>query len=79
MGCPILWKSQLQGEIALSLTEADYTGLSYGLQDAIPVINLLKEWKDKGLPVATTITTKIVCTVFEDNSGALEMAFVHKY
>ena len=29
MGCPIVWKSQLQMEIALSSTESEYTGLSY--------------------------------------------------
>ena len=28
MGCPIMWKSQLQTEIALSSTESEYTGLS---------------------------------------------------
>ena len=28
-GCPLLWKSQLQTEIALSTTESEYTGLSY--------------------------------------------------
>ena len=28
-GCPLLWKSQLQTEIALSSTESEYTGLSY--------------------------------------------------
>lgn len=30
-GCPIVWKSQLQTEIALSSTESEYTGLSYAL------------------------------------------------
>ena len=30
-GCPIIWKSQLQMEIALSSTESEYTGLSYAL------------------------------------------------
>ena len=29
MLCPIVWKSQLQTEIALSSTESEYTGLSY--------------------------------------------------
>ena len=26
MGCPVVWKSQLQHEIALSSTETEYTG-----------------------------------------------------
>ena len=42
-GCPILWKSQLQTEINLSSTESEYTGLSYALRDAIPVMNLFNE------------------------------------
>lgn len=33
--CPLLWKSQLQTEIAMSFTESEYTGLSYALRDAI--------------------------------------------
>jgi len=44
-GCPITWKSQLQGEITLSSTELEYTGLSYALREAIPVMELLKEMK----------------------------------
>jgi hypothetical protein len=45
MGCLIIWKSQLQTEIALSSTKSEYTGLSYALRDAIPLMNLLKEMK----------------------------------
>jgi hypothetical protein len=30
-GYPIIWKTQLQTEIALSSTESEYTGLSYKL------------------------------------------------
>jgi ribosomal protein S17E len=42
-GCTVLWKSQMQTEIALSSTESEYTGLSYALRDAIPIMELLKE------------------------------------
>jgi hypothetical protein len=72
-GCPLLWKSQLQTEIALSTTESEYTGLSYALRDAIPIMELLKELKRNGYPI-TTAKAKVHCKVFEDNSGALEMA-----
>ena len=41
-GCPIVSKSQLQTEIALSTTEAEYTGLSYALREAISLMELLK-------------------------------------
>ena len=34
-GCPLIWKSQLQTEIALSSTESAYTGLSYALCEAM--------------------------------------------
>ena len=77
-GCPLLWKSQLQTEIALSSTESEYTGLSYALRDAIPIMELLKEFKQRKIPV-TTAVAKVHCDVFEDNSGALEIARIHKY
>jgi hypothetical protein len=76
-GCPIVWKSQLQTEIALSSTESEYTGLSYALREAIPLMELLKEIGKSGVKVSAK--ADIHCKVFEDNSGALEMAKVHKY
>ena len=33
--CPIMWKLQLKGEIALSSTESEYIWISYGLRDVI--------------------------------------------
>ncbi|KAI2512304.1 hypothetical protein MHU86_2180 [Fragilaria crotonensis] len=69
--CPLLWKSQLQTEVALSSTESEYTGLSYALRDAIPIMELLKEMKERGYPVSTT-QAQVHCRVFEDNSGALK-------
>jgi hypothetical protein len=77
-GCPLLWKSQLQTEIAMSSTESEYTGLSYALRDAIPIMELLKEMKKRGYPIESS-QAKVHCKVFEDNSGALEMAKIHKY
>ena len=77
-GCPVTWKSQLQTEIALSSTESEYTGLSYALREAIPIIELLKEMKGNGYDIKST-QPKVHCRVFEDNSGALEIAKVHKY
>ena len=77
-GCPIVWKSQLQTEIALSTTESKYTGLSYALRSAIPIMQQLDEMQSFGFPIRTA-KTKVHCKVFEDNSGALEIAKVHKY
>ena len=78
MGCLIMWKSQLQMEIALSSTESEYTGLSYALCETIPMMELLKEMRLTGLPV-TPANADMHCQVFEDNSGAIKMAQVHKY
>jgi hypothetical protein len=77
-GVPITWKSQLQTEIALISTESEYTGLSYALREAIPIMHLIKEMKMMGFPI-TGANAKMHCKVFEDNSGALEIAKVHKY
>jgi len=68
----------LQGEISLSSTESEYNGLSYALHDAITIMNLLQEMKDLGFPITAT-QANIHCKVFEDNSGALEMASITKY
>ena len=72
-GCPLIWKSQLQTEITLSSTESEHTGLSYAMHEVIPIINLLKEMDSKGFPILEQKST-ITCAVFEDNSGAIEMA-----
>ena len=77
-GCPLLLKSQMQTEIALSSTESEYTGMSYGLREVIPITELMNEMKKHAFPVSTT-PPKVRCRVFEDNSGALEMATTHKY
>ena len=78
MGCPIVWKSQLQTEIALSSTESEYTGLSYALRETIPIMELLNEMHKHGFPVIKE-KARVHCRVFEDNSGAIEMARVHKF
>ena len=70
-------KSQLQTEIALSTTEAEYTGISYALREVIPLMELLKEMKEKGFDVLDH-KVKVYCRVIEDNSGAIEMTVVHK-
>ena len=77
-GCPIIWKSQMQTEIALSSTESEYMGLSYALREAIPIMGILKEMQMHGFSIGST-KASIHCKVFEDNSGALEMAKTHKY
>jgi hypothetical protein len=76
-GCPLIWASKLQGETALSTTEAEYISLSTALRETIPMMNLLEEFCDHKL-VDARITPKVYCKAFEDNSGAFEMARMHK-
>jgi hypothetical protein len=77
-GIPIAWKSSLQQEISLSSTESEITGLSYALREAIPIIELLREMKSLGYDINTD-KTQVHCKVFEDNSGAVEIARHHKF
>ena len=77
-GCPIIWKSQLQNECTLSSTESEYTGLSYALREVIPLMELMKEMKRYGFGIDDA-KAKVHCKVFEDNSGAIEIARVHKF
>ena len=77
-GCPIVWASKLQTQVALSTTEAEYIALSTALRDTIPLMELVKELRENGFDYTATQPT-IHCKVFEDNSGALEIATVHKF
>ena len=72
-GCPIMWASKLQTEIALSTTEAELISLSTALRDVIPLMNLMNEMHDQRI-IPTSYKPKIYCKAFEDNSGALEIA-----
>jgi len=76
-GCTLLWSSRLQGECALSSTESEILSLSAATREVIPLMNLLNEIKSKGL-IDKAETPTVHCRVFEDNSGALEIARVPK-
>ena len=86
-GCPILWVSRLQTEVALSTTEAEYITLSQAMHDLIPFMNLVEDVSlilniDYTIPEVqyknTKTTSNISADVYEDNSGALELAKVPK-
>ena len=72
-GCPIHWASKLQTQIALSTTEAEYIALSQSLREAIPVMQLVREMREKHI-INIDDKAKIYCRCFEDNVGALELA-----
>ena len=42
-GCPLIFKSKLQTEIALSTLEAEYIALSQSMRELLPLRNLLQE------------------------------------
>ncbi len=72
-GCPLIWASRLQTEIALSTTESEYISLSTSLRDVIPLMNLIEELRKAGFDYSP-MKPRIYCKAFEDNSGALELA-----
>ena len=76
-GCPLLWGSKLQTEVALSSNESEYIALSQALREVTYLIELTKELKAAGFNFIDSPPI-IKCKAFEDNNGALEMATVHK-
>jgi len=70
--CPVIWKSKLQTEIALSTTKAEYIALSTALRETIPIIHFLRKISTV-MDVAECGKT-MKCTIFEDNNSTLEMA-----
>ena len=75
-GCPIIWASKLQTHVATSTTMAEYIALSLALRDVIPTMELMDELKDCGYDLISTKPI-VYCKVFENNSGALEIACSH--
>jgi hypothetical protein len=72
-GCPVIWASKLQTQVALFTTEAEYIAMSQSLRDILPIMFLVQEICNKGFQVICT-KPYVYCKVFEDNSGALELA-----
>ncbi|KAL7526402.1 hypothetical protein ACHAWF_008462 [Thalassiosira exigua] len=71
--CPVLWRSSLQTEIALSTMEAEYVALSTAMKDLLPLVDLVKEIAGRwSLPVRGK--TGFHVRVHEDNAGALTLA-----
>ena len=72
-GCPIVWSSKLQTDVAGSTMEAEYNALSMAMKDVIPLQELFKSVGHSiGLDDETRSTFKT--TVWEDNMGCLKLA-----
>ncbi len=71
--CPVLWKSKMQAEIALSTMEAKYIALSTSCQDLFLLIDITKKLC-KALQVETMQTrSQMHIKIHEDNIGALTL------
>ena len=75
---PLHWSSRLQSIIALSTTEAEFVALSEATREITPYLNFLKEVYSR-LPDLPLATSQPVCTLFEDNKGAIALATVNRY
>jgi hypothetical protein len=74
--CPILWKSKLQTEIALSTMEAEYVALSTSCQDLFSLIDVTKE-----ICLVFSLDehvfrehARLCIKIHEDNVGALTLS-----
>ncbi|KAI2507330.1 hypothetical protein MHU86_7050 [Fragilaria crotonensis] len=70
--CPVIWASKLQTEIALS-TESEYLAISTATREVLPLMELIQEMQENGCGLTAT-TPQLHCRVFEDNTGAVELA-----
>ena len=72
-GVPIMWKSKLQTETALSTMEAEYIALSMAMRELLPLKELIIEvCGESGLHVNDI--TEIHSTIWEDNAGCVILA-----
>ena len=76
-GCPLVWVSKMQTEIALSTAESEYIACSIAMRDVISLMQLMKE-VDKVFPLDQP-TPLIRCNVYEDNESCIAMAKNRKF
>lgn len=72
-GCPIIWKSTLQKEIACSTMESEYIACSTSCRELIPLRSLVKEIS-KAVGISDEELASLHTTIWEDNVGALTLA-----
>ena len=75
--CPLIWKSHLQTEVALSTLEAEYSALSQALCTLLPLKRILTGVADL-ICLPSTVKATILAYVFEDNLGCLTLATNHR-
>ena len=72
-GCPLLWVSKLQTEVAVSTMMAEYIALSQYMRDMLPLKELVKTMA-KVVTGDENVKVTAKSDVFEDNNGALTVA-----
>ena len=81
-GCPVVWQSKLQTDIATSTMESEYNAFSMSMRDVIPLLELTRTIAHSlginGIGItkfqATKHRLKINTKVHEDNDGAGKLA-----
>ena len=71
-GCPVLWKSKLQTEIALSTMEAEYVAMSQACKDLFPVVDLIRDLS-RTVGLNCDFVAKLHIKIHEDSVGALTL------
>jgi hypothetical protein len=74
---PLVWRSQLQSEIALSTTESEYIALSHSLHTLLPTHALLIE-VTQALGLNSKLRATIHCRALQDNQAAYLLANTHR-
>ena len=75
--CPIFWASKMQTDVTLSTTESEYVSLSQSLRDVTSLMQIVDKVRQQ-FDTGTSAKPILRCTVFEDNSVALEISNVPK-
>jgi hypothetical protein len=76
-GCPVIWASKLQSEIALSTTESEYIALSTATQYLLPLRRILQDIKElTNVSIIDRIGVSSLppFKVFEDNNVCIVLA-----
>ena len=76
-GCPLIWCSKIQSEIALSIIEAEYIALNQATREGLPMMELPKEINEVfSLNLASP---KIHCKFYEDNESCISLAKTQRF
>ena len=73
--CPVLCITWLQDGIALSTMESEYAALSVAMRDLLPFKRLVRSIFT-GVGLKKNQEYNILCSVYEDNAGALALAIL---